>query len=407
MRFLFPFMLQWLVAVSAYAQLFEGTVLDATTREPLPFASIYINKVSKTITNIEGGFSVKCDSSSILRISYVGYKTLQLPASQLSPVILMQPMERQVGEVVVLPIHLRKFIQKTTKETLRQLQKNRRQEARFFYRQTAFSRNLRDSLSNDSTCNELLEAFITGKSAVSLRDLQLLTGRYAAVVPDSTMANVYYRNFYTYSQIDFAAKSTSQSWRDVIPPLFPYWSTYYDVDYDVAFDESGSRLIVLHFVPKPDIRRSILAATIYVDEQTFHVRRIVGYGINNLVAVDIEYIDENQKSRLHRWVLPSFFSFDVNMTEEREFVEVQSAYIREYHYFNGYRIFTTSTLYNVGPAEHEHGASLEFFGHLHDTIDNMEYDPVFWRNNEIVRRTPVEQDVLQLFEDKELFGVWK
>ena len=47
------------VSPIAASQQFEATVVDILTNEPLPFASIYINKVSSTITNAEGTFSIK------------------------------------------------------------------------------------------------------------------------------------------------------------------------------------------------------------------------------------------------------------------------------------------------------------------------------------------------------------
>ena len=393
---------------------FEAIVADAQTHEVLPFATIYINNVSSTISNSQGAFAVKCDSDDVVRISYVGYRTLQLKAAQLSAVVSLSPVEQTVGEVTILPIHLKKFIQKTTKETLRQLQKNRKQTARFFYRQTAFARDLLDSLQTDSICNELVEAFLSGSSAVSLRDLQLLAGRYAAIKPDSVAPYAYYRNFYTYSQIEIALKSSNLSKSAVLPPLFPQWEKVYDVDYDIAFDESGARLILLRFEPKPNVRRALIAGTVYVDEQTFHVRRIVGRGVNNLVAVDFWVKGEDGQSTLRRWVIPSHFTFDIHMTEERGFVEVQSVFIRDSHDFDGFRISTSSTLYNVGDSTTslermvgKKGTTLEFYGHLHNIIDSQNYDPAFWRDNEIVHRTPVEQQVQQLFEEQNLFGVWK
>ena len=70
------------VSPMAASQQFEATVVDIQTNEPLPFASIFINKVSSTITNAEGTFSIKCDSTDVLRISYVGYKPLTIQASR-------------------------------------------------------------------------------------------------------------------------------------------------------------------------------------------------------------------------------------------------------------------------------------------------------------------------------------
>ena len=388
------------------AHTFTATVIDAQTQQPLPFASVFIKHGASTITNSQGAFAIHCDSTDVMRISYVGYRSVNITAGNLPAVVSLQAVESMVDEVVILPVDLKKFIQKTTKETLRQMQKNRKQKANFFYRQIGFVQK-NDSLPGDSVCNEVLEAFLTGCPAVSLSQLELLKGRYAAIAPDSTTRYAYYRNFYTFSEIEVASKFSQPG--NTIVPLFRNWKTYYDVDYDVAFDESGSRLIVLLFKPKPHIERGIMACAIYVDEQTFHIRRIVGRGLNSFLSVEFMVLNDEGQPTKHRWIFPTSFAFQVNMTEERGFVEVQSVFINQSHRFDGNRICTNSLLYNVGNLQElsEQGMELEYYGHLHDFIDAMGYDPTFWRDNEIVLRTPVEQNVMDLFESKRLFGVWK
>ena len=54
-------------------QRFEATVVDAQTREALPFASVYVSPKVSTISNTEGAFALSCDSADVLRISFVGF----------------------------------------------------------------------------------------------------------------------------------------------------------------------------------------------------------------------------------------------------------------------------------------------------------------------------------------------
>ena len=53
------------------------------------------------------------------------------------------------------------------------------------------------------------------------------------------------------------------------------------------------------------------------------------------------------------------------------------------------------------------GRNLYFQDELHEAISEQGYDPEFWEKNEIVRRTPVEDNVLHLFEQNNLFGILK
>lgn len=71
----------WMWGQFASAQVLQGTVLDKSTKEPLPFATVYIDGTTiSTTTNEDGQFSIdaKGFSSSQLVISYVGYITSRL-----------------------------------------------------------------------------------------------------------------------------------------------------------------------------------------------------------------------------------------------------------------------------------------------------------------------------------------
>ena len=74
----------------------------------------------------------------------------------------------------------------------------------------------------------------------------------------------------------------------------------------------------------------------------------------------------------------------------------------------GKQISTRSILFNVGDqtASNER-KRMWAFGDIHSFIRQQGYDPEFWHNNEIVRRTPVEEQVMELFEHQNLFGVFQ
>jgi hypothetical protein len=56
---------------------FQGRVIDATGRQPLPFVNIIFNEQGQgTITNIDGYFTIQSEEIEYLRFSYVGYEPL-------------------------------------------------------------------------------------------------------------------------------------------------------------------------------------------------------------------------------------------------------------------------------------------------------------------------------------------
>ena len=358
---------------------FEATVVDAVTRVHLPFASVYVGPEASTITNLDGDFLIDCAPDDMLRISYVGYRDVRVRASELKGEVALVPNEHLLPDVVVMPVA--PLINKICKETLKQMRNHKHKTSEFFYRQTAFA---------DSTCYEFLEAFLTGGSGVALHDLQLMTGRYAGIVPDSAHLYSYFGNFYTFSEIVVAASYTWPSPDTDLVPLFRNFKKYY--------------------------KYATIGCTLFVDEKTLHLRRIVGQGYNFWVVTRDPKVGKYHFKDRH--LLPTTFLFDVNLTEERGFPEVLSVFVQSMHAYNAQKIITRSTLFNLSMSENVKKTSffqrlfkkrkgrMRFNSQIQKVIEKQGYDSTFWDKNEIVRRTTVEQEVMNLFNHEHLFGVF-
>ena len=105
-------------------------------------------------------------------------------------------------------------------------------------------------------------------------------------------------------------------------------------------------------------------------------------------------------------IIETELHFVVNMSEDREFLEVQSVIIDELHQLYGKTIKTHSLLFNIGDRQISGGKQLAADDNLHDIIEDQGYDKQFWTDNEIVLCTPIEKQVLGLFESRRLFGVF-
>lgn len=387
---------------------FESVVIDSETGQPLPYVSVRSSAHDATITNAEGAFRIKCKPGDSLQLSFVGYKRLAVLASALKAVTPLEPVQSALPEVMVKPLKLRDFIRRTYKETLRQTKQYANRTSTFFYRQISYS---------DTTCNEFAEAFLSGLSAVELKELTLLTGRYAAIMPDSIDPYAYYRNYYTFSQLELVGKKREHHPDDTIIPLLYYYSSYYDTSYSYAFDDQGRSMVVVSFTPKPSIKRPILAATLYIDEQTLHIRKVVGHGVNFFIRTGTwkrDDAEENaagaQEADSHpyfTWIIPTDLHFVVNMTERRGFTEVESIHVATKHDFNNHTIATQSMIFNVGDGSKDGGLHMAFYGNLHRMIEEKGYDTAFWEENEVVCRTPKEQRVATLFANDHLFGSYE
>ena len=376
----------------AERQTIEGQVVDAETGEPLPFASITTVPTRRlsTITNAEGSYRIAVAAGEQLRFSFAGYQSVILSPSAKCRRVKLQPATMMIHEVSVKALPL----QEIRKETVRRQKKYRKKTSDYFYRQTAFV---------DSACYEYVEAFLSGHSAVALNDLKLKSGRYAGIRPDTTMHQVlhFYRNFYTFSQIELASNKSQLSAAEDIMPLYEKASRFYDIDYDLLSDSAGTTYVV-RFQPKDFVKdNTILDCTLYVDSATRHILRCDGSGRNFRI---LQQYPKQLKRKDE--VLPVVFNFSINMTEENGFTEVQSVYVDTYHHVDSALVRTKSTLFNVGLHKGKKGKDLRFNDDLHTRIDNQDYNRDFWQQNEIVRRTHAEEAVLELFERRDLFGVF-
>ena len=401
MNRLISLLLTWLaLTVSAQTTTYEAVVIDAHTHQPLPYASIFISRTNSTITNAEGGFSIACQPSDVLQISYVGYKATSVVADKMGSQVKLSPIVAMLSELTVRPNS--SFLKRAITLTELQLKKNRKKKANFFYRQTAYA---------DSTCYEFMEAFLKGQSAVWLRNLALNKGRFAGIQPDSINYYSYYANFFSSSQIPVTTQPGMKAQPDDRYPLTKFCEEHYDISYKLIADEEDS-LMAVHFAPKPT-NKVILDATLYFDPATYMLRKMEGQELN-LIVMHKKEREDRKKEELNKFfgqesyddIIETELHFVVNMSEDREFLEVQSVIIDELHQLYGKTIKTHSLLFNIGDRQISGGKQLAADDNLHDIIEDQGYDKQFWTDNEIVLCTPIEKQVLGLFESRRLFGVF-
>jgi hypothetical protein len=99
----------FLVPLLCPAQLYEvsGRVIDASSREPLPFVNIVINQGNRGgTTDIDGKFHFRSEQPVVsLSLSYIGYESMVFPIDEESSglVIRMKKINYELPEIVVYP----------------------------------------------------------------------------------------------------------------------------------------------------------------------------------------------------------------------------------------------------------------------------------------------------------------
>jgi hypothetical protein len=106
-----------LVTMVSFSQsvVIRGLIKDATTNEPIIAASVGVqNSALGTITNEEGNFQLTTPKSANILITYLGYKTATIPASEFTEntkTILLEQSEEVLEEVMVTKIPLSKVME--------------------------------------------------------------------------------------------------------------------------------------------------------------------------------------------------------------------------------------------------------------------------------------------------------
>ena len=70
-----------LFSINSFSQSVKSVLLDSETKQPVPYANICFeglktNKKEYTTTALDGSFVNKCEETSVVAISFIGYKTI-------------------------------------------------------------------------------------------------------------------------------------------------------------------------------------------------------------------------------------------------------------------------------------------------------------------------------------------
>ncbi|NJN35251.1 MAG: TonB-dependent receptor plug domain-containing protein [Saprospiraceae bacterium] len=86
-----------------------GNVISTDESDPLPGASVSVKGTTKaTITDIDGKFSLDAKAGDVLVVSFVGYETLELTATNAPLTVTLNAQDAALNEVVVTALDIKK-----------------------------------------------------------------------------------------------------------------------------------------------------------------------------------------------------------------------------------------------------------------------------------------------------------
>ena len=341
---------------------YSSRVVDARTGEPLVSATVAVASDKATVTNGDGVFSINADADDVLRISYIGYKSLVVRVKELPMKIALQPAEIVLDEVVAVSFKNR--IKEILRKATDQLHKHRKATANYLYRQTTHM--------NEQTTS-LVEAFFQAKSAFNISDMQLINGRYSEIDASGS----YMGNAYSFSEIGLVRDEKQLKLYELFTPMFWGYHQYYNVDYDVV-DDGDRKMYVISYEPKKSYIFDIIKGKVYVDMETLSLLKAEG-SISNLNVL-------NRLEGSKGETLNADMTFVINYDTYKDFSEVQTVNV-ELAYADEENTYMVRTLlYNVGNKDVSKGRKAVATTDLRRQIDKLGYDAAFWQDKEIVKR---------------------
>ena len=293
-------------------QSFHARVVDAETGEALPFVNVYQASGKGCVTNLEGDFTISAGAEDSLRFSFVGYKTCRWKAGEMPGVVRMQPSALSIAGVTVLSDEA--ILTRAYKTLKNDLKAHAREKMLYLNRITIRS----------GGCEEMVEDFLTARSAVNVRNMSVLSGQYwtRTVTGEQMMSQLQYTNLHNLMTAGPLMRQVPLE-DYVIQPFPPTFSSsflnyYYALSSQTLQTDGGGLMYVVEMRPKVDTWKDILYGKLYIDARTFHLLRFDG-AVRGM-RVNVSRLGEEADR-----VQPATIWIHVHYTHRRGFTEVAKA----------------------------------------------------------------------------------
>nr|WP_321415267.1 carboxypeptidase-like regulatory domain-containing protein [uncultured Allomuricauda sp.] len=375
----------------------NGKVIDSDTGEPIPYCNISFESLTAgTSSNELGEFIIEVDSfPAKLIFSHIGYEHKVQEISKTSDItVSLVPFGITLEEVVVSSAKIDPLAKKLAKNAIEKAYNASPEDnyGRAFYRQKS---------KNGDSYSEFSEIFYDIRyNKTGILDWNISEGRYA--LNKDAVNN---KNYTSFSRI---LKPLQPNTKDLIFPLHPNFELYYDPRVISVIQSDSSEIAVVHFRPKKDVKTPIFDGEAYIDTKTYDILKIKGELSND----DLVFTKLSTQKNSH-WK-DYTISYEIAYRRKNasksllDYIKVDQSF--DYYVDDSFQFNATSTS-NLIFYEHytptsrkRLGSSLSRKQSDWEKLDEIGYNQKFWEENPIVKRTPVEKEVIDSFEKENAFS---
>ena len=374
----------------AAQQRLTGKILDAATGQPVPYASVSVlNTTAGTTSNAEGEFELKMPLPGRLVVSELGHRrdTVAVAATATAPLLVrLQP-----ASVVLPEVQVGSYLGDLIAQAYRQMRRtqNRTMYGQAFYRQVV-------RVGGDAT--EVQEmVWNAATTSAGMDGSSLAHGRFA-----KKKADLSFNNFSNLTKtVGFNMKDDSLTQRGI---LGLNTARCYKLSLVGVTQSEGQQLAEIHFESRPGLAPLTAKGTLVINEttrQVLHLRfetpDLVNIKTNSAV---IKLEGQQTVFELDFQPAPvaavlAYIKVDYQATLARPIQRNVAIQASSFTYFYDSRR-TPDARVTYAPVK-KGEADLA-------AIKQTTYDPAFWQNNPVVKRTPLEEQVMKSFEQKGAFG---
>lgn len=377
----------------------QGLIVDKITGKPIPYVSIgFNNGADGVITNSNGEFVIHVDHLPInLMFRHLSYKDTTFSTNSNIVKLELEEAKYQLQEIIVSNIG-----SKIMQSLYNKLMTNDSPfSASGFYRQTT---------TNNNICTELIETFndITKSSHKKGLRYKIVNARYGVRKEDTNEAFLKFSNF---SYLIFAIKPLAVSkhkddGNSIGVPLMPNADLFYTYQVIGKILNGNEEILEIYCSPLfPE--RPYFEGSYFVNKSTLNLIRVQGV-IKNHLGVNID----NLNSKIANVVYTIDMRFksigiktvsdymEVAMTSDftnKKTNETVKAEIKGLLLMYNYRTNITN----------RSGKKVSIKTNDLEQVKNSSYDPKFWQNNPIIKRTILEENIIDNFERSKYFGTYQ
>lgn len=379
---------------SVHAQIIVSGRLVDDKQQPVPYASIALaDGRTGTASNEVGEFSLKLSAlPQQLTVLSIGYERATVPVTQAGPLsaaIVLRASAVQLPEVTV---RANGEAEELVRRCYAKLLRHRAdvQYGRAFYRQKT---------QQNGRYRELFDAFYDVKlTPRNMPSWVLGEARYAL-----TKGGMSFTNFSAIvrSLPVFTAPGNEPS--KTALPLSPDGPAKFTFVLRQTLREQGRELAVIDFAPRPGVEQST-RGTLYIDPRTAALFRLD----QELPAAQMFSLPGNpavQKERASAHLVSDFAAFQDSLTRLASTRATATINLLVQGFSDETTVSSHFFFYEYGPPT----PAERYPDTDRRTVDlglirKRRYNPLFWRDNAVIKASPIEETIIRDFEGQQVFG---